>query len=69
MKRILVEKPQKKKLVLVGNGMSGFKFCEKFLKYRVDKRYDLVVCGQESHPAYDRVNLTRYLIDPTAENL
>jgi len=69
MKRILVEKPQKKKLVLVGNGMSGFKFCEKFLKYRVDKRYDLVVFGQESHPAYDRVNLTRYFNDPTAENL
>jgi len=69
MKRISVEKPHKQKLVLIGNGMSGFKFCEKYLKYRVDKRYDLVVFGQESHPAYDRVNLTRYFNDPTAENL
>ena len=69
MKRISVEKPQKQKLVLVGNGMSGFKFCEKFLKYGVGRRYDLVVFGEEHHPAYDRVNLTRYFADPSAENL
>jgi nitrite reductase (NADH) large subunit len=69
MKRISVEKPRKQKLVLIGNGMSSFKFCEKFLKYGVGRHYDLVVFGEESHPAYDRVNLTRYFTDPTAENL
>ena len=69
MKKISLEKPRKQKLVLVGNGMSGFKFCEKYLKYGVGKRYDLVVFGEEQHPAYDRVNLTRYFTDPAAENL
>ena len=69
MKRISVEKPRKQKLVLVGNGMTSFKFCEKFLKYGVGRRYELVVFGEESHPAYDRVNLTRYFSNPAAENL
>ncbi|NJK94183.1 MAG: NAD(P)/FAD-dependent oxidoreductase, partial [Bacteroidales bacterium] len=69
MKRISVEKPQKQKLILVGNGMSGFKFCEKYLKYGVYKHYDLVVFGEEPHPAYDRVNLTRYFTDSASENL
>jgi Rieske 2Fe-2S family protein len=43
MKKISVEKPQKLKLVLIGNSMSGFKFCEKYLKYGVYKRYELAV--------------------------
>lgn len=69
MKRISIEKPRKQKLVLVGNGMSSFKFCEKYLKYGVHKRFDLVVFGEEQFPAYDRVNLTRYFTDPSVENL
>ena len=43
MEKISVEKPRKQKLVLVCNSMSGFKFCEKYLKYGVYKRYELAV--------------------------
>ncbi|MBC7827629.1 MAG: NAD(P)/FAD-dependent oxidoreductase [Chitinophagaceae bacterium] len=64
MKRTVVPIPKKSKLVLVGNGMSGYKFCEKFLKYHLYKKFDLVIYGEESRPAYDRVNLTRYFTSP-----
>ncbi len=39
-------------------GRQGSEFCEKFVKYRLDKHYDLVVYGEEIHPAYDRIHLT-----------
>lgn len=57
------------KLVLIGNGPVGFKFCEKFVKYRLSKKYDLVVFGEENYPAYDRINLTQFFTDPVAEKL
>lgn len=60
MKRTTIEPVKKKKLVLIGNGPAGFKFCEKFVKYRLGKHYDLTVYGGEQYPAYDRINLTRY---------
>lgn len=69
MKQIAVVKPGKQKLILVGNGMSGFKFCEKYLKYGVNRRFDLVVYGEDNYPAYDRVNLTRYFNDANPDNL
>jgi nitrite reductase (NADH) large subunit len=69
MKRIIVETPKKAKLVLIGNGMAGYKFCEKFVKYKLSKKYDLIVFGEEQYPAYDRVNLTNYFIVSSAEEL
>lgn len=51
----------RQKLVMIGNGMAGFKFCEKFVRYRLFRKFELTVFGEESQPAYDRVNLTRYL--------
>lgn len=50
----------KKKIVLIGNGMTGYKFCEKFAGSPLSKAYELVVFGEERHPAYDRVHLTSY---------
>ncbi len=69
MKRTVIEIPKKLKLVLIGNGMAGYKFCEKFIKYKLSKKYDLVVFGEEHYPAYDRVNLTSYFIKHSAEEL
>lgn len=69
MKRTTIEPVKKKKLVLIGNGPAGFKFCEKFVKYRLGKQYDLVVYGEEKHPAYDRINLTRYFAGRRPEQL
>lgn len=50
----------KKKIVLIGNGMTGYKFCEKFAASSLSEAYELVVFGEERHPAYDRVHLTSY---------
>ena len=69
MKRTVIELPKKLKLVLIGNGMAGYKFCEKFIKYKLYKKYDMVVFGEEHYPAYDRVNLTSYFIKQSAEDL
>ena len=69
MKRTVIELPKKLKLVLIGNGMAGYKFCEKFIKYKLYKKYDMVVFGEEHYPAYDRVNLTSYFIKQSAEEL
>ena len=48
---------------MVGNGMAGHKFCEKFIKYNLHKKYDLFIYGEEQHPAYDRINLSSSLCD------
>ena len=69
MKRTTVEPVKKTKVVLIGNGPVGFKFCEKFVKYRLGKNYDLVVYGEEKSPAYDRINLTKFFSDKVAEKL
>lgn len=50
----------KKRIVLIGNGMTGYKFCEKFASSRIREDYELLVFGEEKHPAYDRVHLTSY---------
>ncbi|RPD42593.1 FAD-dependent oxidoreductase [Chitinophaga barathri] len=69
MKRTTIDPVKKKKLVLIGNGPSGFKFCEKFVKYRLGKQFDLVVYGEEKHPAYDRIHLTDFFAGRSAEKL
>lgn len=61
MKRTTAPVMARQKLVMIGNGMAGFKFCEKFVRYRLFKKFELTVFGEELLPAYDRVNLTRYL--------
>ena len=44
----------KKRIVLIGNGMTGYKFCEKFVASPLVQDYELLVFGEEPHPAYDR---------------
>lgn len=69
MKRTAIAPVKKSKLVVIGNGPAGFKFCEKFVKYRLEKQFDLVVYGEENYPAYDRINLTRHFEDGAADKL
>ncbi|HKJ43698.1 MAG TPA: nitrite reductase large subunit NirB [Sunxiuqinia sp.] len=59
----------KKKLILIGNGMTGYKFCEKFVASSLTEKYDLIVFGEEPDPAYDRVHLTSYYTGTAAEDL
>ncbi|HSP43473.1 MAG TPA: FAD-dependent oxidoreductase, partial [Luteolibacter sp.] len=60
----------KQKLIVIGNGMVGHKFCEK-LSAKADKdAFDIAVFGEEPRVAYDRVHLSEYFHpDKTAESL
>ncbi|UKT64246.1 nitrite reductase large subunit NirB [Pedobacter mucosus] len=59
-----MKKPQ---IIVIGNGMVGYKFCEK-LKAKTDA-FDLIVFGEEPRRAYDRVHLSEYFNGKTAEDL
>ncbi|WP_319500244.1 nitrite reductase large subunit NirB [uncultured Draconibacterium sp.] len=59
----------KKRIVLIGNGMTGYKFCEKFVASSLVHEYELLVFGEEPHPAYDRVHLTSYYTGTVPEEL
>ena len=56
-----------KRVIIVGNGMVGFKFCEKLRNY--SQEISITVYGEEPRPAYDRVNLSKYFSGSTADDL
>ena len=56
------------RVVVVGNGMVGFKFCEKLIA-KANDNFDIIVFGEEPRPAYDRVHLSEYFAGKTAEDL
>ncbi|PSL47873.1 assimilatory nitrite reductase (NAD(P)H) large subunit precursor [Chitinophaga niastensis] len=57
------------KIVVIGNGMVGYKFCAKMISKSVNTPIELVVFGEEPRPAYDRVHLTDYFAGKTADDL
>lgn len=63
---MLIESPLKSKsgsppkVLLVGLGMIGFRFCQRLLEKCPELRENLIVVGEEEHPAYDRVQLSSY---------
>ena len=59
----------KPRIIIVGNGMVGYKFCEKFLEKDTTSKYQLVTFCEEPRPAYDRVHLSEYFSGKTAEDL
>ena len=59
----------KPKIVVVGNGMVGYKFCEKLIAKAGTEAFDLVVFGEEVRPAYDRVHLSSYFDGKTVDDL
>ncbi|WP_299899185.1 nitrite reductase large subunit NirB [uncultured Aquimarina sp.] len=58
-----------KKVVVIGNGMVGYKFCEKFVASEKFNDYKLIVFGEEPRRAYDRVHLSEFYDGKTAEDL
>ncbi|MRX47192.1 nitrite reductase large subunit NirB [Pedobacter puniceum] len=58
---------QKKNIIIIGNGMVGYKFCEKIIAKSDD--FNLIVFGEEPRRAYDRVHLSEYFNGKTAEDL
>lgn len=60
---------QKKRLIVIGNGMVGYKFCEKLLATTQREDFIITVFGDEPRPAYDRVHLTEYFAGKSAAEL
>lgn len=54
-------------IVVIGNGMVGFKFCEKLLAKST--AFNLVVFGEEPRVAYERVHLSEYFGGKAADDL
>lgn len=58
-----------KKVIVIGNGMVGYKFCEKLRKKASSDKIQLTVYGEEPRPAYDRVNLSSFFSGKTTDDL
>ncbi|TDX01004.1 nitrite reductase large subunit NirB [Dinghuibacter silviterrae] len=54
-------------VAVIGNGMVGYKFCEKMVSRSAP--FQLVVFGEETRVAYDRVHLSAYFDGKTADDL
>ncbi len=57
------------KVVVIGNGMVGYKFCEKLVAKNTAANISIVVFGEEIRPAYDRVHLSEYFAGKSADDL
>lgn len=58
-----------KRIVIVGNGMVSFKFCEKLISKNTYQKIHITVFGEETRPAYDRVHLSDYFSGKSADDL
>lgn len=56
------------KIVIIGNGMVGYKLCEKLLAKPIASM-QITVFGEEVRPAYDRVHLSAFFDGKTADDL
>ncbi|QBN17426.1 nitrite reductase large subunit NirB [Flavobacterium nackdongense] len=57
------------KVIVVGNGMVGYKFCEKFIAKSGQEKFQITVFGEEPRRAYDRVHLSEYFAGKSADDL
>ena len=57
------------KIIVVGNGMVGYKFCEKFISKSNREQFQITVFGEETRPAYDRVHLSEFFENKDAKAL
>lgn len=58
-----------KHIIVVGNGMVGYKFCEKFVSKSNREQFKITVFGDEPRPAYDRVHLSEFFQNRDAKAL
>jgi len=49
-----------RRVVVIGNGMVGHRFCEKLVEFDAARQLQVITFCEEPRPAYDRVNLTKY---------
>lgn len=59
----------KRKLVVIGNGMVSHKFAEKLVEYGGTEKYEITILGEEPRRAYDRVHLSDFISKRSAEDL
>ena len=57
------------KIVVVGNGMVGYKFCEKLMTKNDHGQFEITAFGEEARPAYDRVHLSEYFSGKSEDDL
>jgi nitrite reductase (NADH) large subunit len=56
------------KIIIIGNGMVGYKFCEKLIA-KASSQHEITVFGEEPRPAYDRVHLSEFFSGKTISEL
>lgn len=59
----------RKRVVLVGTGMVGLRFCEKLVELDRQRAYGITTFCEEPRAAYDRVGLTSFFAHRDAERL
>lgn len=64
-----VHAPRRTRVVVVGNGMVGHRFCEELARADADRRVRIACIGEEARPAYDRVHLSEFFSGRSAEDL
>lgn len=58
------------RIIVVGNGMVGYKFCEKLLSRKKEgQQFSITVFGEEPRAAYDRVHLSEFFTGKSADDL
>ena len=60
---------EKQKIIIIGNGMVGHRFCEMLVQFGATDRYTIEVFGEEPRPAYNRVKLSEYFEKLSADPL
>ncbi|MBX3025201.1 nitrite reductase large subunit NirB [bacterium] len=60
---------RRRRVVVVGNGMVGHRFCEELARADVDRGCRIACIGEERRAAYDRVHLSEFLSGRSAEAL
>ena len=64
-----MSKESKTKIIVIGNGMVGHRFCERMAELDTDKKFHLTVFGEERLIAYDRVKLSSWFETRSEEKL
>ncbi|MEO8403059.1 MAG: nitrite reductase large subunit NirB [Chitinophagaceae bacterium] len=57
------------RIIIAGNGMVGYKFCEKLISRSAPGQFQITVFGEEVRPAYDRVHLSEFFSGKSADDL
>ena len=57
------------RIVVIGNGMVGHRFCEALRERDTERRFSITVFGEEPRHAYNRVLLTSYFSGTTVDEL